>query len=144
MCTVCRSAVIKDLRLLSRNMEHLSADLTEPGGEILLVWRDGAHRWGYAPVQRRKRTSNRSLEGLLGAARAAQQWSFWKFSAFMVCENLTQWLWFSAVRKNMKMEAWAPRGKVRHRRAGESCGWHCSQGQADDQNQPWGDSGSRQ
>lgn len=65
MCTVCRSDVIKDLCLLRRKMEHLSADLTEPEGEILSVWRDGAHRWGYAPVQWREKAGNRSLEGLL-------------------------------------------------------------------------------
>lgn len=37
MCTVCKSDVMKDLCLLSRKMEHISADLTEPRGEILLV-----------------------------------------------------------------------------------------------------------
>lgn len=37
MCAVCRSDVIKDPCLLSRKMEHLSADLTERGGEILSV-----------------------------------------------------------------------------------------------------------
>lgn len=100
MCAVCRSDVIKDLCLLSRKMEHLSADLTERGGEILSVWGAGEHRWGYAPVQQREKTSICSPRSLLGAGLCSPQQSFWKFSAFPICENLTQCLWFSAVHEN--------------------------------------------
>lgn len=44
----------------------------------------------------------------------------------------------------MNMEAWAPRSKVQCWHAGKSCSWWCTQGQADDRNQPRRDSGLRQ